>query len=174
MLIIGAFILAAGAGYFVSPEIKVERSTEVYAMPEDVFPYLANLESHEIWSPWHDGNRHNGFQVSQTDEGVGQTSAWICQSADCLPGTEKIVVAHYPSYVQTNLNLDGLAAKAVYGLEDNGDGSMVILLGIEKELGGFPYVQRLFKFKEVSALETRLDRALEQLSELLVEDGMAD
>lgn len=174
LLIIGAFLLAAGIGYFISPQIKVERSAEVYAMPEDIFPYLSNLESHEVWSPWHDGEYHKGFQVSQSVDGVGQTSAWICQSNDCLPGTEVIMAVQYPGYVQTDLNLDGQTARAIYGLAENNNGSTTILLGVEKELGGFPYVQRLFKFREVSALETRLDRALSQLSELLKADGMAD
>ncbi len=174
LLIIGAFILAAGAGYFISPQINVERSTDVFAMPEDIFPYLENLDSHEVWSPWHGGERHSGFQVSQSNESVGQTSAWICQDENCLPGTEKIMAVQYPAYVQTDLNIDGQAARATYGLATNSDGSTTILIGIEKELGGFPYVQRLFKFREVSALETRLDRALSQLTDLLKADEMAD
>ena len=174
LLIIGSFGLAAAAGYFISPKFEVQRSIDVYAIPEDVFPYLANLETHEFWSPWHDGDGHQGFQVSQLDEGVGQTSAWICDSETCLPGTEEIITAQYP-IVQTDLNLDGRVATADYALmAENNDGSTTILIRVEKELGGFPYVQRLFKFKEEAALEERLDRALAQLSELLIEDGMAD
>lgn len=174
MLVIGAFVLAAGAGYFVSPEIKVERSSDVYALPEDVFPYLSNLQSHEVWSPWHDGEFHKGFQVSESSIEVGQTSAWMCETDDCLPGTEKIMAVHYPSYVQTDLNLDGQVAKASYGLIENNNGGTTILIVVEKELGGFPYIQRLFKFREIAALESRLDRALGQLTELLKADGMAD
>jgi len=175
LLIIGSFALAAGVGYFTSPEINVERTIDVFAIPEDIFPFLSELEYHEYWSPWHDGVSHKGFQVGRSNTGDGQVSAWICETDDCLPGTEEIVFIQYPEYVQTELNLDGQSASAVYALmADNNDGSTTILLQVHKNAGGFPYVQRLVKRSEELALEQRLDRALAQLSELLIEDGLQE
>ncbi len=174
-LIIGVFALAAGIGFFMSSEVNVHRTIDVFAMPEDIFPYLSNLETHENWSPWHDGDNHVGFVVSQTEDAVGQQSAWICETASCVPGTEEIKLVQHPEYVQTDLNLDGSAASATYGLmSGNADGSTTIFLEIKKNVGGFPYIQRLIKFREISALEDRLDRALGQLKTLIMEEGIAE
>lgn len=175
LLIIGGFALAAGAGFFITPEVKVLRTVNIFAEPEDVFPYLSNLDSHEIWSPWHDGDSHKGFVVSESEEDVGQQSVWICDTDSCIPGTEEIRLAQYPEFVQTDLNLDGNMAKATYGLlSDNDDGSTTIFIEVSKNVGGFPYIQRLMKFRETARLEARLDRALSQLSGLITADGLAD
>lgn len=175
LLIIGGFALAAGAGYFVSPNVSVERTGNVFAAPEDIFPYLANLESHEIWSPWHGGEGHRGFIVSNSDQETGQQSIWICETEGCIPGTEEIVSVQYPEYVQTDLNLSGQSATATYGLMDENDnGSTTILVEVNKDVGGFPYIQRLLKFRETASLEARLDRSLEQLTALIEEDGFVD
>lgn len=175
LLIIGGFALAAGAGYFASPDVNVKRTSDIFAAPEDIFPYLANLQSHEVWSPWHDGENHKGFIVSDSNQEIGQQSIWICDSQDCIPGTEEIKLVQFPQYVQTDLNLDGQMATATYGLlDENDDGSTTILLEVNKNVGGFPYIQRLLKFRETAALEARLDRALEQLTALIEADGLVD
>lgn len=167
--------MAAFAGYHSASEVRVQRTVDLFAMPEDIFPYLANLESQTLWSPWHDGESHKGFVVNQTEDSLGQSSVWICESKDCIPGTEEIKLVQYPEYVQSDLNLDGQAASATYGLmKDNADGSTTILIEITKDVGGFPYIQRLLKFREVSALENRLDRALRQLSDLIEADGLLE
>lgn len=175
LLIIGGFALAAGAGYFVSPEISVKQTRDIFAAPEDVFPYLSNLESHEVWSPWHDGESHKGFIVSDSDREVGQQSVWICDTNSCIPGTEEIKLVQFPQYVQTDLNLDGQMGTATYGLlDENIDGSTTILIEINKDIGGFPFIQRLVKFRQKAAMEARLERALEQLTALIEADGMVD
>ena len=175
LLIIGGFALAALAGFFVSPDVSVRRTADIFAAPEDVFPYLSNLESHEVWSPWHDGENHKGFVVSQSDREIGQQSAWICETPACVPGTEEIKLVQFPNYVQTDLNLDGRMASATYGLmNDNDNGSTTILLEVNKDVGGFPYIQRLMKNREIDALESRLERALAQLTELIEADGLVD
>jgi len=175
LLIIGGFALAALAGFFVSPEVSVRRSADIFATPEDVFPYLSNLESHEVWSPWHDGESHKGFVVSESDRDIGQQSVWICETPECVPGTEEIKLVQFPQYVQTDLNLDGRSATATYGLmDDNDNGSTTILLEVNKDVGGFPYIQRLMKNQETAKLEARLERALEQLTALIEADGLVE
>lgn len=175
LLIIGLFALAAGAGYFVSPDVHVKRSADIFAAPEDIFPYLADLQSQEIWSPWHDGQSHKGFIVSESDREVGQQSAWICETESCIPGTEEIKLVEFPHFVQTDLNLDGRKATATYGLlDENDNGSTTILLEVNKNVGGFPYIQRLMKFRETEAIEARLKRSLDQLTALIEADGLVD
>jgi len=174
--IIGLFALAALAGFFASPNVSVERSIDVFAQPEDVFYYLENLEDHYNWSPWHNEETVDEFIVGGADSGVGQRAAWTCSSTDCLPGTQEISVLQYPEFVQAQLNLGGRSADATYALMsgENSDGSLTILFKVDMQIGDFPYVQRLFKFRERAAMEQRLDKALDDLTVLIKEDGKSD
>ncbi|NNE57814.1 MAG: hypothetical protein HKN36_06865 [Hellea sp.] len=175
-VIIGLFLLSVFVGLFISSNLSVERSSEVYAIPEDVFPYLSDLESHAIWAPWQGPNNEDKYLVGGSDEGVGQQAVWTCDDEDCLPGMQEITVIQYPEFVQAELNLNGRPINATYALmgDENNDGSVTVLLKVDMEVGGFPYVQRLFKFQERKALSNRLDLALVQLETLLKADGMAD
>jgi len=175
-LIIGLFLLSGLVGFFISPNVSVERSAEVYAIPEDVFPYLSDLESHAIWAPWQGSNNEEKYLVGGANDGVGQQAVWTCEDEDCLPGMQEITVIQYPEFVQAELNLNGRPLNATYALmgDENDDGSVTVLLKVEMQVGGFPFVQRLFKFQEKKALSNRLDLALSQLETLLIADGMAD
>jgi len=48
------FLIFAGlitAGYFMPPIQSIERSIEIEAYPEDVFPFINDLQSYSQWSP---------------------------------------------------------------------------------------------------------------------------
>ena len=171
--IIGLFVLAAVAGYFMSPTIEVERSTQVYGDPEDIFTYFSDLEDYQAWSPWQGQNSHEEYVVGGADEGVGQQAAWNCMEAGCLPGTQEITIIHYPEFVQASLNLDGKDADATYALmpAENNDGSVTLLVKVDLHIGDFPYVQRLLTFNQKADLEYRLDTALSRLTSLINQDS---
>ena len=173
-LIIGLFLFGCLAGFFISPHISVERSEDMFTVSEDMFPYMEDLETHALWSPWHEPDaRHT---VGGSNVGVGQEAAWSCQAGECQFGTEKISVSQYPEFVQTDLNIDGRYMQATYAVMDNenADGSLSVLFKVETELGGFPYIQRIFKFREKSRLGDKLEAGLIKLEALLIADGMAD
>lgn len=174
--IIGLFVLAAIGGILTSPLISVERSADIFAQAEDVFPYLSDLENQAVWSPWHGEGEVERFIVGGADEGVGQRAAWTCEARGCVPGTQEITVSQYPKFVQASLNLDGSAADATYALMsgENKDGSLTILFKVDLYMGDFPYIQRLFKFRERAAMEKRLDQALADIIALIKADGNAD
>ena len=50
-LIILLFIAICAVGFFLPSTQTIERSIEVEAYPEDVFPYLNNLQLYSQWSP---------------------------------------------------------------------------------------------------------------------------
>lgn len=174
--IIGLFALTAIYGVFQSPSLSVERSVDVFAQPDDVFIYLESLEDQGIWSPWYSADSIGEFIVGGSEEGVGQKAVWTCATTECLPGTQEISVIQYPEFVQASLNLDGRPADATYALMsgENSDGSLTILMKIEMDVGGFPFVQRAFKFRERRAMEQRLDRGLANLVALIQQDGVTD
>lgn len=173
--IIGLFLLAALIGFFSSSTVSIERSKDIYAQPDDIFEYIADLENHAAWSPWRYGESFEDYLVGGGDGGAGQQAVWTCQSPLCQPGTQEISVVHYPEFVQAHVNLDGRSADATYALMsgENSDGSVTILIRVDMDVGGFPYIQRLFKFREQAELTSRLDDALESLVDLIRADGKA-
>ncbi len=174
--IIGLFAIAAIIGFFVPSIITVERSKDIYSQPEDVFDYLSDLDNHEVWSPWRQGSEFQDYIVGGGDEGVGQQAVWTCIDVNCQAGTQEITVLQYPEFVQTELNLDGRSAEATYALMagENSDGSITVLIKVDLDIGNFPYVQRLFKLRDRSDLETRLDQSLASLVKLIQEDGKSN
>ncbi len=172
--IIGAFVLAGVIGSFMPKDISVERSIQVYGQPEDIFRYFSDLEDYQAWSPWQGTNTLEHYVVGGADEGVGQRAAWECSEIGCLPGTQEITIIHYPEFVQANLNLGGKDADATYALmtAENNDGSVTVLVKVDLNVGGFPFVQRLLTFNQKSDLENRLDAALLRLKGLIKEDSI--
>ncbi len=165
-------MMAAIAGYFASSTLSVERSVVVYAQPDDVFSYLADLEDYQAWSPWQGERGHGDYIVGGSAYGVGQRAAWTCNDVTCLPGTQEIQVVHEPEFVQADLYLDGLTAKATYALmlSETADESLTILVKIDLDAGGFPYVQRLLTFNRKRAMQSQLDRGLSRLENLINEE----
>lgn len=47
-----AFIFS---GYFIAPEFKVAHSVEAQATSQNIYPYLSNLNSWELWTNWNNG-----------------------------------------------------------------------------------------------------------------------
>lgn len=174
--IIGLFFLAAIIGFFNSPIVTVERSKDIYAQPDDIFEYIADLENHAAWSPWRNGESFEDYLVGGGDGGAGQQAVWTCQSSLCQPGTQEVSVVHAPEFVQAHVNLDGRSADTTYALMsgENSDGSVTLLIKVDLDVGEFPYVQRLFKFREKAELTDRLDNALESLVDLARADGKAE
>lgn len=172
--IIGVFVLACAIGFFMPKEINVERSIQVYGQPEDIFPYFSDLEDYQAWSPWQGENTLSQYIVGGADEGVGQRAAWECSEVGCLPGTQEITIIQYPKLVQANLNLAGKDAGATYALmtAENSDGSVTLLVRVDLNVGGFPFVQRLLTFNQEADLERRLDAALVRLKNLIKEDSI--
>lgn len=157
----------------MSPNIEVERSVQAYAEPEDIFSYFADLEDYQAWSPWQGNSSHEEYIVGGSDAGVGQQAAWNCTDIGCLPGTQEITIIQYPEFVQTKLNLAGRDADATYALmpAENNDGSVTLLVKIELDVGGFPFIQRILTFNQKADLENRLDSALLRLTNLIDADS---
>ena len=71
------FLIFAGlitAGYFMPSIQLIERSIEIEAYPEDVFPFINDLQSYSQWSPLYEQISDAQIVYGGAEAGNGQTS----------------------------------------------------------------------------------------------------
>ena len=167
------FLVFAGLviwGYFISPNLSVERSLQVDAYPEEVFEYLEDLEAFNRWSPWFARDPDADYVFGAVEYGVGASAVWRTRGTTAESAAEissqEIIAAQAPEFVQSALLLNGLPASATYALSPTDEGTLVYIQ-FERELGGFPYIERLRKGGMEKALGGEFDAALQRLKTIV-------
>ena len=167
------FFVLSGVGALLPSKFSVESVAEIDAEPEDVYVYLSDLREFQIWSPWAGDVGEQDYIVGGSEKGIGQESAWRCADKSCISGTQKIIAAEAPEFVQTDLTLEGEVMKVVYAITPSEDGgSVTILMKVDRTLGGFPFIQRFLKSTKSNSMARRYDAALARLK-IQVESDIA-
>ncbi|WP_371395758.1 SRPBCC family protein [Fretibacter rubidus] len=174
--IIGAifllFLALVVGGYFASPTLTVEREIYIDAPAEDIFPYLNDLELFAQWSPWTAGRPDASYVYGEAIDGVGASVMWRSSDADdAAISSQEIISSQAPEFVQSALLLNAEPASVTYALLPDESGRRVgVFIQFEKDVGGFPYMQRLLKGGDETALGRDFDAALLRLK-TIVEAG---
>lgn len=165
LFVIAVFSVGAAIGFFLPAVKSVERSTQINATPYAVYPYLSDMNDFEVWSPWKSDAADYEYLVGGAENGVGQRAAWTCESRDCLSGMQEVLVMQPPEFVQTELYLQNDRADATYAImrDENFDDRVTVLVKVDLDVGDFPYIQRLFRFRRDQQLARRLDEGLARL-----------
>lgn len=161
------FLIFAGlivVGYFISPVQLIERSIEVEAYPEDVFPLINNLQTYNQWSPLHAQIADAQIVYGGADAGNGQTMAWQGSEGTYPFGSQEIIQSQPGEFVQVKANLSGRAATTTHAILPLDDGSGVtVLTKSEIELGGFPYMDRVRTKLRQGWFDDQFDQSLIRL-----------
>ena len=172
-LIFLAFVSLMAIGYFTSPDLKVERSLSVEAYPEEVFAYLEDLEAFNRWSPWFARDPDADYVFGNVDYGVGASVVWRTrgQTADDagVISSQEIIAAQAPEFVQTSMLINGSPASAIYAISPSDNGA-IVYMSFERELGGFPYFERLKKSGMEKNLGQEFEAALLRLQTIVEAD----
>jgi len=177
-LIFFAFASLCVIGFFSPAQLVVERSRAFDADPEDVFVLIDDLREHSAWSPWvgsgdsvfGGANMGRGMTMAWRTDDPHQASSGEVSSGQHVQsaGEQEILSSVPPDYVQTRLNIDGRVMDILYALSvsDAEPDAGLLLIKIEQDLGGFPYVQRLLGQRLKGQFSTDADTALKALSAL--------
>lgn len=161
------FLIFAGlivVGYFMPQNQLIERSIEIDAYPEDIFPIINNLQTYSQWSPLYAQITDAQIVYGGAEAGNGQTMAWQ-GSAGAYPfGSQEIIQSQPSEFVQVKVNLSGRAATATHAILplDNGTG-VTVLTKSEIELGGFPYLERVRTKLRQGWFDEQFDQSLMRL-----------
>lgn len=163
-LIICLFLLTCIIGFFLPATQTVERSVEVEAYPEDIFPLLNDLKAYSQWSPLHALLTDAETIYGGADSGVGQTMVWQNATGAYPFGSQEITQSQPSEFVQVQVNLSGKLATATHAILPSPDGeSVTVLTKSEIELGGFPYLERVRSKIRSGGLNSQFDNSLMRL-----------
>ena len=163
-LIIFSFVAICVVGFFLPSTQTIERSVQVDAYPEDIFPFLNDLTAYPQWSPLHTQLLNAEMIFGGADLGVGQTMAWQKGDGNYPFGSQEITQSQEGEFVQVTANLSGQKITATHALLPSEDGERVtVLTKSELELGGFPYLERVRAKLRQSALNKDFDASLLRL-----------
>lgn len=160
-ILFGAVITA---GYFMPPVQSIERSIEIEAYPEDVFPFINNLQTYSQWSPLYAQITDAQIIYGGADEGIGQTMAWQASAGAYPFGSQEIIQSQTDEFVQVKVNLSGREATATHAILPLADREGVTVLSkSEIELGGFPYLDRVRTKLRQGWFDKQFDQSLTRL-----------
>ena len=113
------------AGLLLPSKVHVEREIAIDAPPEDIFPFVSQLEAWDTWSPWATLDPHAVFEVA--GDGLGQTMSWVSEDPRVGKGSQQIVAVKPPTFLKTQLEFDGMGAGSSYfDLVRDGDSTKVV------------------------------------------------
>ncbi len=135
--LVGLIVVLCLVAFALPREVHVERSIEIDAPPEVVYPLIANLKTFHEWSPWADKDPNAKYEWEGPAEGVGAKMSWEGNS-DVGVGTQEITAAVQNESVTTALDFgDQGQATANFILEKTEKGTKVTW-GFDGDMGNNP------------------------------------
>lgn len=144
--VVGTLLLVILIMAFTSPRVtRMQRSIEISAPPEKVFPLLNSAKRFsEEWSPWTGKDPAAKHTFSGPAEGVGATHAWTGDPKTVGSGSMVITVSETNRRVSSHLSFAGRGeADAGWTIEDLGGGKVRVTWDFASDAGNNP-VRRLF------------------------------
>ena len=119
-------IALAVVSQFLPSKFIIERSVEIAAKPDDVFPWVNNLKKWPEWSAWtvaKDATLVNTYDGPE--EGAGAVSRWASKKMG--NGQMTITASDLKKGISFDLSFDdgNYLSKAVFTFEPAGDGTKV-------------------------------------------------
>lgn len=170
-LILAGFIVAMVGGAMRPSEVGTEQLQVIDAAPEDIFPYFNNLETHIFWSPWVSGDADIEIVYGGPAAGRGQTMTWKSTQPSIGIGSQEIAESQAGVFVRTDMETVRQSLVMTYAVSENEAGDTVALMGAQTDLGGFPFVQRLFASGRRAQMDAKLKAGLETLRDVVEENS---
>ncbi len=146
LIALGALVVLVILAGFLSPrKAFVQRSLEIDASPDRVFPYLNNLRNFvDHWSPWTEKDPQAKHEYNEIAEGAGARYAWTGHPKKVGTGSMEIRESEPGKRVKTFLQFKGRGeAFASWHVQDLGSGRTRVTWDFEADNGWNP-VSRIF------------------------------
>lgn len=115
VILLGLFVLG---GLLLPEDIRVERSIQIAAPPEKVFPLVNDLEAFNRWSPWAATDSDTKYELTGPESGVGARMSWFSENPEVGSGSQEIIRSQAPTKVVLMLDFgDQGNAEASFDLQ---------------------------------------------------------
>ena len=171
MILIGIGVILAliiVVGILLPKEYGMHRSIVINASPENVFPYVNNLEKNQKWSPWNEEDPTMKETIGEIKEGLGATSSW--ESENSGSGSMKISESVPYSLIVTDLDFGEMGtatAKWTFEAVENGTKATWFLNGEATDFGG-----KFFGFMIDQFLGPPYEKGLKNLKTLVEKEAV--
>jgi uncharacterized protein YndB with AHSA1/START domain len=138
LVLLGAVLLLGALAYLFPREVTVERSIEIAAPPEEVFPHVNSLQRFAEWSPWQEMDADMQQSFSGPEQGVGNRMEWSSDNPSVGSGSQEITLSIPGQRVETALDFGNMGtARAWHVLEPARSGTEVTW-GLLADMGNWP------------------------------------
>jgi len=167
MVLVAIVVIVAAGGMLLPGELAIQRSTEINAPADIIYPQVNNLKAWEAWDPWHAKEPEMGGSVySGPEEGPGATHCWDSENPEIGKGCMAISESQASSFINTDLVFDG-SDSASGGFKFNEtDGVTSVVWTMDMSLGMNPFFRILGNFMIKGALEGDFEYGLAHLKEI--------
>ena len=125
-------------GMLLPREVVVERSAEIAAPADKVFPYINNLKATEAWSPWLGLDPDVKTTYSDLAEGVGAKMAWTSDDPQVGSGSMEVIESVLNEKLVSDLDFGEMGtAKVNYTLAE-ANGATTVTWGMTADMGAGP------------------------------------
>lgn len=125
-------------GMLLPREVVVERSTEITAPADKIFPHVNNLKATQAWSPWLALDPDVQTTYGSIAEGVGAKMSWASDNPQVGTGAMEVVESIPNEKVLSALDFGDMGtATARYDLIEAGD-KTTVTWGLTADMGAGP------------------------------------
>lgn len=125
LVLLALLVILVGIAYLItSPEVRVERSLTIQALPEKVFSQVNHLPSWSAWSPWQLRDPEMKTTYEGPEAGVGAISRWESETQGS--GSQTITESVSPERIVTELDFGPMGtATADWTFQSDGNSTEV-------------------------------------------------
>ena len=122
----------------VGRDVVVERSAEIAAPAEKIFPHINNLKATEAWSPWLGLDPDVKTVYGDIAEGVGAKMEWSSDNPQVGSGSMEVVESVLNERLVSDLDFGDMGtAKVHYALVEV-SGNTTVTWGMKADMGSGP------------------------------------
>lgn len=158
-----------GVAYFLPDAAHVERSIEIAAPPEAVFPHLVDYHKWRAWSPWADRDPDMLISYEGPPSGVGSVMHWRSEDRGVGSGAQEMTAVESNRLVRSHLYFGGQGEADAFLKLEPSDNGCVVTWGFDANLGRNP-LARYAGLTLDPLIGSAYERGLAKLK-AVVEDG---
>lgn len=125
-------------GMVLPREVVVERSTEIAAPADKIFPHVNNLAATQAWSPWLALDPDVQTTYGDIAEGVGAKMAWVSDNPQVGSGSMEVVESVANEKLISDLDFGDMGTAQVSYVLEEVNGATKVTWGMTADMGSGP------------------------------------
>lgn len=133
--VIGVLALLVAIGLLLPSSAHVERSIEIEATPEQIFPWLNSPRAFNRWSPWAQRDPATQYRFEGPEQGVGAKMYWQSAHPEVGSGSQEIIASVPDQRVALALDFGTQGTAVAYYDLQQLEGTTTVTWGFDTEFG---------------------------------------